>query len=641
MGIEIPPSLQWVSYLAGTEWPQGDETGMFRIRDAWHASADDLVDLIPDLNRVRAQVLSVLTGETAKAADEQFALLFDGEYSIGMLEEAMSALGDLAGQGGTEIEYTKLQIIATLAVAAAELQFALASAVGTGGKSLTAIPVIETVAAAAIRQLVVMLMRRIASAVAGALAKTAVKRLAGRGAHELALGLAIEAGIQGHQVNAGHRERLVAGMLRDVAIISALGGAVQRLTSTVLTDAFGRSRNLALAAAKGAAANGVATPAGTVVGTVAVGAPLDPMSLLASGSHSGVKGAVRSVGWHRTTPAATDDHPRPATGDNAPRPGWRARADNLSDLRSGRPGGSEPAKGPSHRPGNPEAATPRIEIAHPSADTAPRRTAAVPIDSDAARLGARGSASAEAGATVGESTAAPTDSSARAAAPVISSGSGPALSPGHADAATSPETASGGGASPPPPSPSATAADIPAHPSAVGPAVEGDTAQPHVPPSVGNSAGNQSLGGPAADEPGQHPTGMLGTTGALRARDTRRRADAEDNDIPGRQPVPVDPRGWDRCCIPSSAREHANCPPPQRYQRRAAAQRDRDTLDPGFGGPEPFLPGKRFMARISLGSTVKRSAGLDTRTLRSPQTPSAAGDCSAAGGCEATSARSP
>jgi hypothetical protein len=128
-----------------------------------HASADDLDRLIGDLNRIRAETQSVLSGETARAADEPFALLFDGEYSVGKLEEAMSALGDLAGYGGADIEYTKLQIITALAAAAAELLFALAGAVATGGRSLATIPVVEATTVATIRQLVMMLIRRTAS----------------------------------------------------------------------------------------------------------------------------------------------------------------------------------------------------------------------------------------------------------------------------------------------------------------------------------------------------------------------------------------------------------------------------------------------------------------------------------------------
>ena len=60
MSIEIPPALQWVSYLAGSKWPQGDEDGLWRIGEHWHASATEMSDLIPDLNRVRNETMSVI-----------------------------------------------------------------------------------------------------------------------------------------------------------------------------------------------------------------------------------------------------------------------------------------------------------------------------------------------------------------------------------------------------------------------------------------------------------------------------------------------------------------------------------------------------------------------------------------------------
>nr|MDT0522616.1 hypothetical protein [Streptomyces sp. DSM 41633] len=75
MDIQIPPELQWVSYLAGGEWPQGSETRTRRIGEHYQAAAEALQDLIPDLSRVRGETMSVLFGDTADAAEKQFAML--------------------------------------------------------------------------------------------------------------------------------------------------------------------------------------------------------------------------------------------------------------------------------------------------------------------------------------------------------------------------------------------------------------------------------------------------------------------------------------------------------------------------------------------------------------------------------------
>ena len=60
---------------------------MFDLGEKWRASAAELAELVPDLNRVRAETLSVLAGQTGTAAQDQFKLLFDGDYSVDKLAE--------------------------------------------------------------------------------------------------------------------------------------------------------------------------------------------------------------------------------------------------------------------------------------------------------------------------------------------------------------------------------------------------------------------------------------------------------------------------------------------------------------------------------------------------------------------------
>ena len=66
--LQIPGPLQWVSYLVGSQWPKGDEDAMYRIGGEWGDRAEQLRDLIPELNRMRASTSSVLQGVTAGAA---------------------------------------------------------------------------------------------------------------------------------------------------------------------------------------------------------------------------------------------------------------------------------------------------------------------------------------------------------------------------------------------------------------------------------------------------------------------------------------------------------------------------------------------------------------------------------------------
>ncbi len=152
--LQIPGPLQWVSYLVGSQWPKGDEDAMYRIGGEWGDRAEQLRDLIPELNRMRASTSAVLQGVTAGAADKQFAMLFDGDATVDKLADAMAALGELAESTGKNIEYTKLQILTSLAIAAFEISWALAQTSVTFGASAAEIPLIEVTTTAAIRRMV-------------------------------------------------------------------------------------------------------------------------------------------------------------------------------------------------------------------------------------------------------------------------------------------------------------------------------------------------------------------------------------------------------------------------------------------------------------------------------------------------------
>src|ERR1700742_2108103 len=178
MTLTIPPELQWVAYLAGSEWPKGDEDAMWRISKIWYGASAQAEALIPDLARVKTEALATFTGQTADAAKKDFQQEFTGDYSMDNLVAAMSALGDSARQTGTEIQYTKLNIILTLIVAAAEIAYYMYMAALTFGASLGFIALVEAIAEGAIREFAEALMKRIATAVAEALTKTGSWKLA-------------------------------------------------------------------------------------------------------------------------------------------------------------------------------------------------------------------------------------------------------------------------------------------------------------------------------------------------------------------------------------------------------------------------------------------------------------------------------
>ncbi|CRZ17740.1 toxin glutamine deamidase domain-containing protein [Mycolicibacterium neworleansense] len=319
MDIEIPPDLQWVSYLAGGEWPQGSETRTRRIGEHYQAAAEAMQELIPELSRVRGETMSVLFGDTAEAAERQFAMLFDGDYTVDKLAEGVSGMGEGATNFGTEIEYSKLSIIVGLALAAAEISYCLSMSGPTYGASTAAIPVIEQTTVITIRQIVLAALRRVAAKMGELLTKTMMKRLlheTGQEAvEELAQGLLQEGIVQGIQANEGHADYRW-DRFKQTAIASTVGGGAGGASAVPMGHALGPARNRISAAGKGATVMFTAGVVGNVAGTMSVGGEFDTLAILAgstSTSIGGLKGA--GLGHHptqnNTNPAAASSEPGP------------------------------------------------------------------------------------------------------------------------------------------------------------------------------------------------------------------------------------------------------------------------------------------------------------------------------------------
>jgi hypothetical protein len=298
--IQIPGYLQWVSYLVGSEWPKGDEDAMFRIGSQWHTRADEMTALIPDLNRVRSSTMSVLEGQTALAADAQFKLLFDGDATVDKLAKAMVACGDLAQGTGKNVEYTKLQILTSLAIAAFEISWALAQTSVTFGASAAQIPVIEGCTSAAIRQTVSMLLRRITSDLGTAMTKTMVHRIVKKAGVEAAEAVGQDLFIQSVQQANGHQRGFDLNQVAMVAASNAAGGAAQGTVSLVGRRALGDSW------VNGAVVGYTSGMAKKVAGSLATGKEIDVVSVLGSAS-TAATGAIRGGRAGRTSTSPTTE----------------------------------------------------------------------------------------------------------------------------------------------------------------------------------------------------------------------------------------------------------------------------------------------------------------------------------------------
>ncbi|MGH3723710.1 MAG: hypothetical protein ACRDUS_06245 [Mycobacterium sp.] len=305
MTIQIPGYLQWVSYLVGSEWPKGDEDAMFRIGNDWRTSSDGMTGLIPELNRMRASTMEVLQGQTAGAADKQFKQLFDGEASVDKLAKAMAALGDLSDGTGKSIEYTKLQILTSLAIAAFEISWALAQTSVTFGASAAAIPVIEGATSITIRQVVAMLMKQIMTDLGKTLTKTTVSRIIKKAGVEMSEAVGQELFVQSIQQSKGHQQGFNWQRVGIVAVANGAGGATQGTVGIVGNRMAAKTGlNPYVSGTLVGYSSGVAKK---IVGQVSTGQPVDIVSALGSASTAATGGIRGGRGARASSARAVPD----------------------------------------------------------------------------------------------------------------------------------------------------------------------------------------------------------------------------------------------------------------------------------------------------------------------------------------------
>lgn len=282
---------------------------MYHIGSDWLVGADEITALIPELNLVRSSTMSALQGQTAEAAEEQFTLLFDGDASVDKLVKAMAALGDLAEGTGKNIEYTKLQILTSLGIAAFEISWALAQTSVTFGASTAQIPIIEATTSAAIRQAVSTLLKDIMTDLAKAMTKTMVHRIVKKAGVEAAEAVGQDLFIQGIQQANGHQKGVDWQHLELVAVSNAAGGAAQGTVSLVGKRLLGDST------LKGAVVGYTSGMAKKVAGSLATGEDVDVVKVLGSAS-TAATGAIRGGRAARTTtPRTAEAESAPATSE--------------------------------------------------------------------------------------------------------------------------------------------------------------------------------------------------------------------------------------------------------------------------------------------------------------------------------------
>lgn len=289
MGIEIPGAVEWlVPIVVGADWPQGDETAMRRLGDAWAQAATVVGEVIQDGNGASAAALGCMSGQTAEAFEKYWKQFVEGDAYLVSLQQLCTDLAAGCDSSALNIEYTKLSIIAALIILAAQIAMMIASAVATFGASTAGVPIAQ----AATRITVQMFIREL------------IKQIL----INVAINVGTDLAIQGLQAIKGDRKSWDATKTLDAGIAGAAAGIASGAVGSLSKGLGSTSKNFFEAAGRGAAEGAVAGASGNIMNNWAHGkfGLEDTLKAAGSGAASGsVGGAVGGMSTRHEGLAST------------------------------------------------------------------------------------------------------------------------------------------------------------------------------------------------------------------------------------------------------------------------------------------------------------------------------------------------
>ncbi|MFE3059333.1 hypothetical protein [Nocardia sp. NPDC059239] len=222
MSIDIPGELQWLGWVAGSAWPQGDEDAMWDIASDWSTAACQLRDLIPELEAAKkATIAAYPWGDGLEAMVTALNNLDSGPQSFQTLADILDQVSEAADGLGTEIQYTKIMILSSLGMLAVEIALAWCFP--------PTAPAEEAAATLITRTAVRLLGERAVSAIARYAEKLGVAALARFLAKHVVISTVLGAGqdvaIQGLQIAEGHRKGMDWERVGMTALTAAAAGA--------------------------------------------------------------------------------------------------------------------------------------------------------------------------------------------------------------------------------------------------------------------------------------------------------------------------------------------------------------------------------------------------------------------------------
>ncbi|MEC3955053.1 hypothetical protein VMT65_18575 [Nocardia sp. CDC153] len=273
MALYLPPELDWLGWLVGVEWPEGNEDRMWELATHWKEAAEGLRAQVSKMNDAKYATLSAYVDGDGRDA---MAKIFDNMAGVGGKQDGNTSILDLAGfydqigdsvhDTGTEIESTKLMFYSSLVILAAEMVAAwvfppTAPAAEAAAQAATrvAVRIIAKRALAAIE-------RQVAKLVGSTLAKFMVRHFV----LDAGLGLLQEVGIEEYQKAVGHRKDLDWNKIAVTGISSAAGGIGGGKVGKLLGERFENSmmRPFLAAGITGVSAGLAGAGTGFLAGTV-------------------------------------------------------------------------------------------------------------------------------------------------------------------------------------------------------------------------------------------------------------------------------------------------------------------------------------------------------------------------------------
>ncbi|WP_203961636.1 hypothetical protein [Actinocatenispora thailandica] len=182
MSLEFPSWLEWLGWVIGADWPDGDEDAMRRLADAWTAMGTALGDASDNGDQAADLVMTALDAADGRAFDRTWsAYSGDDEAYLSKLKVACDGLAGLCEGCAEDIEYAKYTFYVMLILLAIDIAIMVAAAAATFGGSLAEIAIEEGLTQLAARRVAATVVRQIAERTAEKAAEFSVKELVKEG----------------------------------------------------------------------------------------------------------------------------------------------------------------------------------------------------------------------------------------------------------------------------------------------------------------------------------------------------------------------------------------------------------------------------------------------------------------------------